>query len=111
MLLCGIKVVMFDKTLHHPERVKIVSMLLTKEYSSFLEIKKELTLSDGALATHTKNLDKAGYIKIEKFFENNKPKTSYTLTQYGKDSFIQYLRSLQNFLDDEQMKNILKENK
>jgi predicted transcriptional regulator len=89
-----------NKVLHHPIRTQIIALLYVKDAIAFKVLKKELELSDGAIATHIKALDKEGYIKIHKFFEENKPKTEYSITPKGKDDFYQYITQLKGFIND-----------
>lgn len=51
---------------------------------SFLELRKYYA-SDGSLASHISNLEKKNLIKVKKEFIGKKPRTTYYLTEKGKD--------------------------
>lgn len=89
---------MFDPLLHHPIRSRLVALLSNYDEVSFKELKNELELTDGNLATHLKALEKGEYIKIRKFFEGRRPKTMYSLSPQGHQAFLDYLDVLEKFL-------------
>ena len=91
---------MFNPTLHNPIRTNIVALLSKSDEVSFKEIKEQLNLTDGNLNSHLKALDKAEYIDTKKFFQGKKPKTVYLLNKKGREAFLEYLNSLQNFLKE-----------
>ena len=82
---------MFNPILHNSIRTKIVALLSSADEASFKELKIQLDLTDGNLNGHIKVLNKEGYLKINKFFDNNKPKTMYSLSKDGKKAFLLYL--------------------
>lgn len=91
---------MFNPVLHNPIRTNIVALLSKSDEVSFKEIKEALHLTDGNLNSHLKALDKAEYIETKKFFEGKKPKTVYLLNKSGKEAFMEYLNTLQSFLNE-----------
>ena len=93
---------MFDPLLHQPVRSKLIALLITNEELPFKAIKEQLKLTDGNLSTHIKKLQITKYIEVQKFFENNRPKTVVKITDIGKDAFGKYIKQLQQFIKGEQ---------
>ncbi len=87
-----------NKIIHSPIRLAIISTLVTVEKSDFNYLKEITKASDGNLSTHLKKLKEVQYIEVEKKFTNNKPKTVYSLTKKGRDQFLEYVQSLEYFL-------------
>lgn len=79
-------------------RLAIVAALIGNPVLDFKTLKAVTGATDGNLSTHTQKLEELSYIKIDKTFKGRKPKTSYSLTQKGKESFIKYVQSLENVL-------------
>lgn len=78
-------------------RIAIVSSLLTGP-KTFKEIKHHTGASDGNISTHMKKLNDADYVKIVKDYEDNKPRTTYSLTNTGRNDFKNYVKVLENIL-------------
>lgn len=78
-------------------RIAIVSCLLSSD-KTFKEIKSITKTTDGNISAHTSKLEKAGYISIRKTMLNNRPLTTYSLTQNGRKEFEDYIKVLENLL-------------
>lgn len=76
-------------------RLGIMSILMVNEWVDFTEMKTLLNITDGNLASHSSALEKGAYIEIKKEFVGKKPKTSYTITNLGRASFVSHLNSLE----------------
>jgi len=87
-----------DKVIHEKGRLAILSQLKVNAEMSFSELKKELSLSDGNLSVHIKNLESAGYVSTCKSFRNKRPLTTCQMTSLGNKSFDQYLKALENLI-------------
>jgi len=81
----------FDKLIHEPIRLAIVSTLAVHDALSFNDLKKLLKTSDGNLSVHARKLEEAGYITCTKFFEGRMPKTEFRLTAVGRRALERYL--------------------
>lgn len=79
-------------------RLGIMSVLLVNDWVDFNEMKNLLSVTDGNLASHSSALEKAGYIEIKKEFVGKKPKTSYRVTQSGREAFTNHLNFLEKLL-------------
>lgn len=84
--------------LHSKIRIGILSALFDGQ-KDFKTLKEITNATDGNLSVHIKKLQQANYIKTEKFFENNMPKTVCSLTDFGKKNYIAYLKLLLENVD------------
>ena len=80
-------------------RLGIMSILLVNDWVEFGEIKELLNLTDGNLASHSKTVEKNKYIEIKKEFVGKKPRTTYRVTRFGKESFQKHINALENLLN------------
>lgn len=79
-------------------RLGIMSVLMVNYWVDFTEMKSLLNITDGNLASHSTALEKAQYIEVKKEFVGKKPKTSYRVTQKGREAFKAHLDSLEKLL-------------
>jgi DNA-binding MarR family transcriptional regulator len=68
----------------------------------FNRLKELLDVTDGNLASHTKTLEKADYIKIEKSFIGKKPNTKYMITRLGKEAFKKHIDALEHLIRNQE---------
>lgn len=88
-----------NKIFDHRIRLGIMSILMVNEYVDFNRLKELLEVTDGNLASHTKTLENAAYIKIEKSFIGRKPNTKYSVTKSGRIAFKKHIEALENLLN------------
>lgn len=88
-----------DKVIHQPIRTRIVAHLVNLGESDYTSIKKMLELTDGHMSTHMKELLGSGYVEMEKSFVDNKPKTTYRITKFGKKQFASYVNDLKSLIE------------
>ncbi len=79
-------------------RLGIMSVLMVNDWVDFTEMKNLLSATDGNLASHSSALEKVEYIEIKKEFVGKKPKTSYRVTQKGRDAFTEHINNLEKLL-------------
>ena len=89
-------------TLCHPYRVLIMKVLLNHGQVDFRDLKNNLKLTSGNLASHLRALKKGGYVRENKEIIGSRPRTSYEFTKDGFDSFKKLKESLLGVLSDEQ---------
>ncbi len=94
-----IKINQLNKEFESRVRLGIMSVLMVNDWIDFSEMKNLLEITDGNLASHSNALEKAGYIEIKKEFVGKKPKTSYRVTQSGREAFTGHLNMLEKLLD------------
>lgn len=87
-----------DSVIHSRIRLAIIILLLQVESANFTYLKKEIDVSDGNLSSHLKKLEKVKYVKMQKSFENRKPKTTISLTDKGRTALNNYTRNLSEYL-------------
>lgn len=79
-------------------RLGIMSILMVNDWVDFSEMKSILDITDGNLASHSSALEKVGYIEVKKEFVGKKPKTSYRVTQSGREAFTEHINSLERLI-------------
>lgn len=75
-----------------------MSALMVNESLDFATLKSLLQLTDGNLASHTRNLEDLGYIACEKRFIGRKPNTTFSITEKGRTAFAEHLKALETFI-------------
>jgi DNA-binding MarR family transcriptional regulator len=88
-----------DAVIHERARLAIVAALAVSPQLSFAELKSMLGLTDGNLSAHSRTLDEAGYIVVEKSFRGRRPYTAMRLTPKGRKAFERYLGMLRQIID------------
>ncbi len=87
-----------NKLFDHRIRLGIMSVLMVNEYADFNMLKELLAATDGNLASHTKSLEKAEYIIVEKQFIGRKPNTRYSASKLGKVEFKKHIEALEKLI-------------
>lgn len=91
-----------DEVIHQPLRLKIMAALRAlpeSEKLEFVRLKSIIQATEGNLGAHIATLEKAAYVKVEKDFHNNRPRTRVSLTKSGRRSFQAYVDYLKDILD------------
>jgi DNA-binding MarR family transcriptional regulator len=88
-----------DAVIHERARLAIVAALAVSPQLSFAELKSMLGLTDGNLSAHSRTLDEAGYIVVEKSFRGRRPFTAMRLTPKGRKAFERYVGTLRQIID------------
>jgi DNA-binding MarR family transcriptional regulator len=76
-------------------RLGVMSVLSVNESADFNRLKELLKVTDGNLASHITALEKVNYIQISKDFVGKKPRTTYNITDEGRNAFQLHLASLE----------------
>ena len=87
-----------NKVFENKIRLGIMSVLAANGSADFATLKSLLELTDGNLASHTRHLEDAGYIRCEKTFIGRKPNTTYVITEEGREAFAAHIAALERFL-------------
>lgn len=91
-----------DEIIHQPLRLKILAALKALpdcERLEFVRLKAIVQATEGNLGAHIATLETAGYIKVEKDFYANRPRTRVSMTKLGRKSFQTYVNYLREILD------------
>jgi DNA-binding MarR family transcriptional regulator len=89
-----------NKNFENRVRLGIMSVLMVHDWVDFTEMKELLQVTDGNLASHSSALEKVEYIEVKKEFVGKKPRTSYRVTQKGKQAFQEHLTALEKLLNN-----------
>lgn len=86
----------FDALVTNAGRLRILSALAggAGRDLEFVELRQETRLTDGNLASHARRLQGAGFVTIQKAIRDNKPVTSYRLTDVGRAALESHVRAL-----------------
>lgn len=90
----------FDKLVHQPTRLQIFAHLHRHGQTPFQDLKAALDVTEGNLASHLGRMEEAGAVAVEKEFVDRKPRTSYRLTEAGRELFEEHIELLEALIDD-----------
>lgn len=89
-----------DPVIHERVRMGVMGALAAARAGlPFTELKGLLSVTDGNLSVHCRQLLEAGYIEQTKAFQDNRPRTTYHISARGRKAFERYLRALQGIID------------
>lgn len=88
-----------DAILNQQVRLAVVSILINVHKADFNFLKEQTQTTQGNLSHQLKKLKEAKYIKVEKTFENNYPKTFCNITDKGKEAFEVYVDQMKQYLN------------
>jgi DNA-binding MarR family transcriptional regulator len=74
-------------------------MLVVSDKVEFTHIQSETKAAAGNISIQIKNLEDAGYIKVEKTFKNNYPNTILSITDQGIKAFESYVSNLKKYIN------------
>lgn len=89
----------FDRVIHEPARLIIMSHLYVLDRADFLFLKRQTGLTWGNLSSHITKLETAGYIEVIKKFVDRKPYTLIQLTEEGREAFRLYQRQMRHVFE------------
>lgn len=87
-----------NKAFESRARLGIMSSLMVNDSMDFNALKELLDLTDGNLAGHTRALEQAGYLRVEKSFIGKKPNTRFFITPEGRQAFELHLEALEKII-------------
>jgi len=90
----------FDKLVHQPTRLQIFAYLYRHGETSFPDLKEALDVTEGNLASHIGKMEDADCVAVEKQFVDRKPRTTYELTDLGREKFESHIGTLEALIDD-----------
>ncbi|UCG63323.1 MAG: transcriptional regulator [Candidatus Zixiibacteriota bacterium] len=71
-----------------------MALLYVLQSADFVFVQKQTGLTPGNLSAHIRKLAAAGYLKVEKGFAGNFPRTDLTLTAEGRSNFETYRQKM-----------------
>ena len=84
-----------DDVIHARIRLAVMSILSGVESAEFTYLRDRTGATDGNLGAHLRKLEEAGYVEVEKRFEDRKPVSRYGLTAEGREAFRRYVDRLE----------------
>jgi len=89
-----------NRIIHERARLLILTHLASngKQETSFNELLNRLELTSGNLSIQLKKLKEADYIRIDKTFRENKPHTTVTLTEAGREALASYIAEMERII-------------
>lgn len=75
-----------DEVVHQRHRLGVMVVLAEARRADFTYLKRVLDLTDGNLGRHLRVLEEAGFVTIDKVFEQGRPRTWAQLTAAGADA-------------------------
>ena len=88
----------FNKAFENRTRLGIMAALMVNDAVDFNSMKELLDLTDGNLAGHSRALEEADYIRVEKSFVGRKPNTRFIITDLGRLAFEKHLIALEKIV-------------
>lgn len=89
--------------LFNPYRILIMKILYKFGHADFRDLKNDLNLTAGNLASHLRALKGQDYIKDHKGIVGNRPRTSYELTEKGANAYMKFKQfALMVFRDEKE---------
>jgi DNA-binding transcriptional ArsR family regulator len=80
----------FDRLVHEPARLAILTALSACEKADFVFLRNLTGLTKGNLSSHLGKLESGGLVAIEKMFEGKQPITYIALTSEGREVLKAY---------------------
>jgi DNA-binding MarR family transcriptional regulator len=95
-----------NDVIHQAIRLRIMAALnaLGSRTASieFTRLRSLVGATDGNLGAHIETLEKAGYIVVDKRFENRKPQTRVRMSPAGRRAFAEHVAYLREIIDSSQ---------
>ena len=88
----------FDDLVHQPTRLRIFSYLYQHGETSFPDLREDLGMTHGNLASHIEKMEDADCVTVEKRFVDRKPQTTYELTDLGEEKFEAHVETLETLV-------------
>lgn len=88
-----------DKLVHQPTRLQIFAHLYRNGETPFQDLKEALDVTEGNLASHVSTMEDAGALAVNKEFVDKKPRTSYELTEEGRELFEEHVQTLEALIE------------
>ena len=87
-----------DPFLHEPARLRLLVFLAMLQRVDFMYLLRQSGLSRGNLSVQMGKLQEAGLISVDKSFVDNRPRTTYALSEKGRDALRDYKRTMEGVL-------------
>ncbi|MGP5072094.1 winged helix-turn-helix domain-containing protein [Arthrobacter rhombi] len=85
--------------LAHPVRFSLVAAIAGTDESEFAVVRDHLQVSDSVLSRQASQLETAGIVKVRKGFVGKRPRTWFSLTSEGRETWERHLAALRDIAD------------
>lgn len=85
----------FDPVIHAPVRLQTCGILASADKVEFALLREALNVSDSVLSKHLKQLEEAGFVRLQKVPTGGRTRTWLSLTSTGRKAFAAHVRELQ----------------
>jgi DNA-binding MarR family transcriptional regulator len=89
----------FNKLVHQPTRLQIFSHLYRHGRTEFTGLVEELDVTEGNLSSHLQTMEDEQAVVVDKEFVDRKPRTTYQLTEEGRELFEDHVETLETLID------------
>lgn len=89
----------FNKLVHQPTRLQIFSHLYRHGRTEFTSLVEELDVTEGNLSSHLQTMEDEQAVVVDKEFVDRKPRTTYQLTEEGRELFEDHVETLETLID------------
>ena len=93
-----INVIDESRVLDSTIRIQIL-LFLNQSSMTYTELKQGCGIADGAMTNHITKLKEADFISADRAFENNRPRTTYTITDAGRKRIRKFVKDLNQSLN------------
>ena len=88
-----------DPLIHESGRLVLVSSLYVVDEADFIYLVNRTGFTSGKISLHMAKLEAAGYVDITKGYAGKRLRTTYRLTDAGRDAFEQYRASMEGLVN------------
>ena len=87
-----------DGFIHEPARLRVLTFLALLERADFMYLLRQTGLSRGNLSVQMSKLEAAGMVQADKQLADGRPRTTYSLTEPGRESLRHYKDTMSRLL-------------
>jgi len=87
-----------NPVIHGKLRLAVISLLVAVDEADFTWLRTKTGSTDGNLGAQMVKLEEAGYVTVEKRFQERKPQTLYRITDAGRNALAEYVQALRQLL-------------
>jgi DNA-binding MarR family transcriptional regulator len=84
----------FDPVIHAPTRLQIAALLSAVTNAEFATVREATGVSDSVLSKHLKQMEEAGYVRLNKRSLDGRVRTRLSMTGKGRRAFKAHVAAL-----------------
>lgn len=90
-----------DDVIHGLVRLRVCAFLSRLEEAEFRILREDLEVSESVLSKHLKQLERAGYVALDKEHRGGRRTTLLSLTRAGQSAFASHVAALRSLAGDD----------